>query len=66
VTSLYGDGSVRLGDVIVKVNGQAVKQAEDLMAEIEEQKVGDSVTLKILRRCDPRREQNIRLRLAFQ
>lgn len=63
-TTMRGDGSVRLGDLIVEVNGQAVKQVEDLLAEIEEQKVGDAASLKILKACDPRRKVEIKIRLA--
>jgi S1-C subfamily serine protease len=63
-TTRLADGSVRLGDLIVRVNGQEVKQVEDLLAEIEEQNEGDTVTLEVLRRCDPQRRDQIKARLA--
>ncbi|GKY96090.1 hypothetical protein MPSEU_000569100 [Mayamaea pseudoterrestris] len=63
-TTMQRDGSVRLGDLIVRVNGQEVKQVEDLLAEIEEKNEGDTVTLEVLRRCDPRQTEKIRARLA--
>lgn len=63
-TTLSGDGSVKLGDMIVQVNGQAVKQVEDLLAEIEERKAGETVTLRIHRRCDPRRVKDVEIRLT--
>jgi S1-C subfamily serine protease len=63
-TTMQADGSVRLGDLITRVNGQEVKQVEDLLAEIEEQNEGDIVTLGVLRRCDPKRPEHIRARLA--
>lgn len=63
-TILHNDGTVRLGDLITSVNGQAVKQVEDLLAEIEVQDEGDLVTLEVMRGCNPRRVEQIQSRLA--
>jgi S1-C subfamily serine protease len=47
-------GRVRLGDVIVAVDGKDVTRAADLFAILETHKPGDKVTLKVLR--DGKRE----------
>jgi len=52
-TTLKTDGTVQLGDLIVQVNEQPVRNVEDLLAEIEEQTDNAQVTLKVLRRCNP-------------
>jgi len=62
-TKLYSDGSYKLGDLIVQVNGQRVKQVEDLLAEIEVLDVGDTVNLTILRGCDPTKVKQVNVRL---
>jgi len=43
------EGQVRLGDVILSVDGQEVKKASDLAKLLEKHKVGDKVKLEILR-----------------
>lgn len=58
------DGSVILGDLITQVNGQPVKQVEDLLSAIEEQREGDLVDLTVQRGCDPSRTATISARLA--
>lgn len=60
---LQSDGSVILGDLITHVNGQAVKQVEDLLSAIEEQKEGDLVQLTVQRSCDPKQTQIVQVRL---
>jgi VCBS repeat-containing protein len=42
-------GQIHLGDVIVAVNGKPINSAKDLTAAIEQYKVGDTVTLTIVR-----------------
>jgi serine protease Do len=42
-------GEIRLGDVIVAVDGQAVANADDLNSILGQHKIGDAVTLAILR-----------------
>jgi S1-C subfamily serine protease len=43
------NGDVVLGDVIVGVDGEPVKKAEDLFSLLKEHKVGDTVTLDLIR-----------------
>lgn len=42
-------GRVELGDIIVAVDGKSVEVVDDLMAVLDQRKVGDRVTLDILR-----------------
>jgi VCBS repeat-containing protein len=42
-------GQIHLGDVIVAVNGKPINSAKELTAAIEQYKVGDTVTLTIVR-----------------
>lgn len=62
-SSLRGDGSVRLGDLISDVDDQPVRQVEDLLSAIEEKKEGDIVTLRIQRGCSPQRIERVQVRL---
>jgi len=48
------DGSIRLGDVIVKMDGKAINSAEDLQKLLNAHNTGDKVTLTIVR--DGKRE----------
>ena len=50
-------GNVYLGDVIVGVNQIPVRSAIDLLAAFEQYKVGDRVTLTVIR---DRRQKKIR------
>lgn len=43
----YGD--IRLGDIIVGINGTAIRSGNDLILELEKYKVGDVVQMSILR-----------------
>jgi len=43
------NGEVLLGDIIVGLNGRPIKNLDDLRQEMERYKVGDEVTLKIIR-----------------
>ena len=63
-TSLRGDGSLALGDVITHVDGQPVLQVEDLLSAIEERQVGDAVQLTIDRGCDASRTDRVRVKLV--
>lgn len=58
------DGSIRLGDLITDVDGQPVRQVEDLLSAIEERKEGEVVTLRIIRNGDPRQSQAINVKLT--
>jgi len=44
---------LRVGDIVVRVNQRTVKEAPDLMAQLQHVKPGDTVTLDILRANDP-------------
>jgi len=48
-TTMTGDGSITLGDLITHVDGEAVKQNEDLLSLVEEKQSGDKVRLTVLR-----------------
>jgi S1-C subfamily serine protease len=48
------DGSIKLGDLITDVDGQPVRQVEDLLSAIEEHKSGDVVKLRVLKLCNPK------------
>ena len=63
-TVFRGDGSVVLGDLVVEVDGVAVRQVEDLLSEIEDKKEGDVVSVRVLRGCDPSKAQTLRVRLT--
>lgn len=58
------DGSIKLGDLITDVDGQPVRQVEDLLSAIEEHKEGDVVSLKVLKGCDPKRLDIISMKLT--
>ena len=53
-----------LGDLIVSVDGTAVRQVEDLLSAVEERQAGEAVTLRVLRGCDPQREETLKVRLG--
>ncbi|MBI2301916.1 MAG: Do family serine endopeptidase [Armatimonadetes bacterium] len=66
VTTLWEDqpavrGEMRVGDVIVEVNGQKVKSPRDLRVAVADAPVGGPVTLKILR---GRRSSTVTLKVA--
>jgi S1-C subfamily serine protease len=48
-TQLDEFGNKRLGDVIVAVDGEAIKQVKDLYSVLDKHKSGDKVTITILR-----------------
>lgn len=58
------DGSIVLGDLIVKVDGEPVKQTEDLISAIETKRDGDWVELVVWRKADPRRVERVRAKLT--
>jgi len=57
-------GSLVLGDLITAVNGKPVKESEELISEIEEKDDQEVVTLTVLRKCDPNRKENVRIKLT--
>ena len=42
-------GQIHLGDVILAINGQPIQNAKDLSLALEKYKVGETVTVNILR-----------------
>ena len=44
-----GLGGILAGDVIIGIDGAPVKRANDLANALDEKKVGDKVTLRIVR-----------------
>lgn len=44
-----GLGGIMAGDVIIAVDGKPVKRANDLASALDQKKVGDQVTLRIIR-----------------
>jgi S1-C subfamily serine protease len=58
------DGTTILGDLITKVNGQVVRQVEDLLTAIEEKGLGDLVQLSVQCGYDPRRTKIVLGRLV--
>jgi len=63
-SQMRSDGSIMLGDLITHVNGQPVRQVEDLLSAIEERQDGETVDVRIWRQGDPRRAENINIRLT--
>lgn len=48
-TTMNGDGTVNMGDLITHIDGEPIKQVEDLLSEVEKKKEGDTVELTVLR-----------------
>merc|ERR1712232_1208953 len=63
-TTQNSAGSLVLGDLVTAVNGEPVKQAEDLVSAIEEKTGGETVALTVLRKCDPNRKETVRVKLT--
>jgi S1-C subfamily serine protease len=60
-TQTDDSGQIELGDVIVAIDGKAVKTAKDLFATLDGYKAGDTVTVRVLRDGQP---QDIKVTLA--
>ena len=41
-----------------------MRQVEDLLSAVEVRQVGEAVTLRVLRGCDPQREETLKVRLG--
>ena len=63
-SQLRSDGSIVLGDLIARIDGEPTRQTEDLISAIEERNEGDVVELVVWRQGDPRRVEMIRARLT--
>jgi S1-C subfamily serine protease len=62
-TELRSDGTLELGDLITEVNGEVVVSVEDLLSAIEARAEGDTVTVKIWRKCDVRLAETVQVKL---
>jgi hypothetical protein len=60
------DGSILLGDLVTHINGEAVREAEDLLSAVEERTEGETVSLRILRQCDPGKAEIVPVVLTNQ
>lgn len=49
-TTMNGDGTINLGDLITHIDGEPVKQVEDLLSEVEKKHEGDVVRLTVMRK----------------
>ena len=47
-----------------QVDGTPVHQVEDLLSAVEERQAGEAVTLRVLRGCDPLRNETLKVRLG--
>jgi S1-C subfamily serine protease len=56
-TRLRPDGGVRLGDVIIAIDDKPVEKANDFFDILEQYKIGDTVTLTVLRRGEEEKLQ---------
>lgn len=63
-TTMNSDGSIALGDLVTGVDGERVRQAEDLISAIEERNEGERVTLSVLHQGDPLRSESIGVTLT--
>jgi len=63
-TTMQSDGSIVLGDLVTGVNGDPVRQAEDLISAIEEKNDGDIIRLSVLRKCDPNKPEILQIKLT--
>lgn len=63
-TTMNSNGSIELGDLVTGVNGDRVRQGEDLISAIEERRDGDKVLLSVLRNCDPLKSETIEVTLT--
>ena len=62
-TELRSDGTLELGDMIAEVDGETVAGVEDLLSAIEARADGDTVAVKIWRKCDRRLAETVRVKL---
>merc|ERR1712176_1285315 len=63
-TAQNGAGSLILGDLIVAVNGEPVRQAEDLISALEEKRDREVVELTVLKNCDPSKRERVKVTLT--
>jgi len=61
---MNGYGSIMLGDLVTKIDGEKVTQAEDLISAVEERQEGDRVELEIWKKCDPKKVKKVYVTLT--
>jgi len=54
-------GGVLLGDLITEVDGKTVTCNEDVLCAVEEAPPGQEISLRVMRRCDPDREEALQV-----
>jgi len=54
-------GGVLLGDLITKVNGAPVCENEDLLCAVEEAAPGETITIEVMRGCQPGQTEELEL-----
>jgi S1-C subfamily serine protease len=62
-TELRSDGTLELGDLITEINGEVVVSVEDLLSAIEARADGDTVSVKVWRKCDKRLAETVQVKL---
>ncbi|KAL3789393.1 hypothetical protein ACHAW5_010188 [Stephanodiscus triporus] len=62
-TELRSDGTLELGDLITEINGEVVVSVEDLLSAIEARSDGDTVSVKVWRKCDKRLAETVQVKL---
>lgn len=51
------NGNIHLGDLVTHINGEQVHDSEELLTAVEEMSEGETVSLRVLRGCDPTRAE---------
>ena len=57
-------GSIELGDLITGIDGEPVRETEDLLSALEDKHEGETVKLRVLKHSDPRRAETITIKLT--
>ena len=63
-SALQSDGSIVLGDLITHVNNEPVVSVEDLLSSIEARADGETVTVRVWRKCDVRLATDVQVKLT--
>ena len=57
-------GSIELGDLITHIDGESIRETEDLLSALEDRKEGETVQLRVLRNADSRHAETIKVELT--
>merc|ERR1712070_623540 len=63
-TSFRGNAAIQLGDLVTHINGDPVRQVEDMLSAVEERQAGEVIELRVLRDCDLARAETLTARLV--